>query len=364
VPASAAIAVAALTSFVLAAPPAAQTPPSAGLSAGQLAGQRIVLSYPGPTPPAGLVRRVRRGGAAGVILFARNVRSTPQVRRSVAVLQRAARQSPIGEPLLVMVDQEGGAVRRLAGGPARGAEQLRALGGERAVRAARADGGTAARALRRAGTNVDLAPVADLCRPGGAMAREGRCYGSRPPDVTRIAGAFADGVCGGRVAPALKHFPGFGRAGVNTDDAPATIRTPLARLRATDERPFRVLRRRAPLVMLSSAVYPALDARRPAPFSRAIAMGELRGRVGFRGVSITDDLETPAAARVGGPAARARLGARAGTDLLLFARSTAAGTEGADALRSSLRHGSLSRPFFRASVDRVLRLRARLGRRC
>lgn len=342
--------------------------PSEGLSAGQLAGQRVVLSYSGPTPPARLVRRVRRGGAAGVILFARNVRSTAQVRRSVATLQRAARGSPIGEPLLVMVDQEGGAVRRLAGGPARGADGVRRLGGgrasSRAVSAARTDGRTAARALRRARVNVNLAPVADICRPDGAMAREGRCYSSRPPAVTRLAGAFADGVCGGRVAPAVKHFPGFGRAGVNTDDAPATIRVPLRRLRASDERPFRALRRRAPLVMLSSAVYPALDRRRPAPFSRATATRELRGRVGFRGVSITDDLETPAAARVGGPATRARLGARAGTDLMLFARSTGAGAEAADAMRSSLRGGELSRRFFRASVDRVLSLRARLGRRC
>jgi beta-N-acetylhexosaminidase len=358
----------AAAAFLAALALAVPASPSEGLTAGQLAGQRVVLSYPGPTPPAALVRRVRRGGAAGVILFARNVRSTRQVRRSIAVLQRAARRSPIGEPLLVMVDQEGGAVRRLAGGPEQGADGVRRLGrgraSPRAVSAAHADGRTSAGALRRARVNVNLAPVADLCRPGGAMAREGRCYAARPPAATRLAGAFADGVCSGHVAPTLKHFPGFGRASVNTDDAPATIRVPLARLRATDEQPFRALRRRAPLVMLSSAVYPALDRRLPVPFSRAIATRELRGRVGFRGVSITDDLETPAAALVGGPATRARLGARAGTDVMLFARSTAAGAEATDALRASLRRGELSRRFFRASVDRVLRLRARLGRRC
>jgi len=344
--------------------PVAPAPPSAGLSDGQLAGQRVVLSYPGAVPPDGLLRRIRRGGAAGVILFARNVRSTDQVRRSVAVLQRAARQSPIGEPLLVMVDQEGGAVLRLAGGPARGASQVGALGRRRGVPAARADGRAAARALRRVGANVNLAPVADLCRPGAAIAREGRCYARRAEAVADFASAFADGVCIGGVKPALKHFPGFGAAAVNTDDAPATIRTPLAQLRATDEAPFRALRRRAPLVMLSSALYPALDPRRPAPFSKRIATRELRGRAGFRGASVTDDLETPAVQRFGGPGERALLGARAGTDLMLFARTTAAGARAADALRASLRRHGLSRRAFRASVDRVLRLRARLGSRC
>ncbi len=354
-----ALATAAATLAALAfAVPAAPPPPSAGLSDGQLAGQRVVLSYSGAIPPAGLLRRIRRGGAAGVILFARNVRSTDAVRRSVASLQRAARRSPVKEPLLVMVDQEGGAVRRLGGGPRRPASAVQSTA------AARADGGTAARALRRARVNVDLAPVADLCRRGAAIAREGRCYSRSPRVAARLAGAFADGVCAGGVQATLKHFPGFGRAAVNTDDAPATIRTPLARLRATDEEPFRALRGRAPLVMLSSAVYPALDGERPAPFSKQIATRELRGRVDYRGVSITDDLETPAVARFGGPGARARLGARAGTDLLLFARTTAAGAKAAAALRASLRRDGLSRRAFRASVDRVLRLRARLGRRC
>ena len=63
--------------------------------------------------------------------------------------------------------------------------------------------------------------------------------------------------------------------------------------------------------MLSTAIYPAFD-RRPALFSRAVATDELRGRLGFAGVSITDDLETAAASRYGSPATQARMSTRAG----------------------------------------------------
>ena len=82
--------------------------------------------------------------------------------------------------------------------------------------------------------------------------------------------------------------------------------------------------------MLSTAIYPAFS-ERPAAFSRAIATGELRGRIGFRGVSITDALQSAAAQAFGGPAKVGRAAARAGTDLLLFAayRAAAAGRRGA-----------------------------------
>ena len=105
-----------------------------------------------------------------------------------------------------------------------------------------------------------------------------------------------------------KHFPGFGAARANTDNVRVTIHTPRKRLRRVDERPYRELfRRGVRLVMLSTAIYPALHPGVPAAFSRRIARRELRGRLGFRGVSMTDALGTPATA----PVRRARPGRRA-----------------------------------------------------
>lgn len=327
------------------------------LTAAQLAGQRVVFAYPGPRPPRALIRRVKRGEAAGVVLFSRNLASTRALRRTLRRLQRAAGRSPVALPLLVMVDQEGGLVKRLPGGPDRSATEVGATGSRRA---AFRDGRSAGWALRAAGANVDLAPVADVCRVEGALDRERRCYARRPAKVVRLAGAFAAGLRSRGVAATLKHFPGFGAARVNTDLAPVVIRTPRRRLRRIDERPFASLASRAGLVMLSTAAYPALD-RLPAVFSRAVATGELRGRLRFAGVSVSDALDTPAVARFGGPGRLALRAARAGTDIVLFGRGYGAGATAANTLASRLRAGRLRRRAFLRSVKRVMALRASLG---
>jgi len=334
---------------VVAAPAAQPAPPD--LTPAQLAGQRVAFAYSGPTPPRALVRRIERGEAAGVVLFSRNVRSRAHLRNTLAGLQRAARRSPVNAPLLVMVDQEGGPVKRLPGGPRHAAADV----GRTST--AVADGRAAGSALRAVGANVDLAPVADVCRPASALERERRCYGRSAATVTRLAGGFARGLRSRGVAATLKHFPGFGAAGVNTDFSAQLIRTSLGRLRAVDLRPFTRLARRAQLVMLSTAVYPARS-RRPAALAHPWATLELRGRLRFRGVSVTDALDTPATARFGGAG---RLGietARAGTDIALFAGGYRPGDRAARALTAALRSRRLSRREFERSAARVLALRA------
>ena len=344
--------------IALAATLAAPHPAAQALTPAQLAGQRVVFAYAGQAPPRALVRRIERGEAAGVVLFSRNVRSRAQLRRTLARLQRAARRSPVSSPLLVMVDQEGGPVLRLPGGPQRSAAQV---GTDGRTATARTDGRAAGAALRAVGANVDLAPVADVCRPGSALERERRCYGRSPRTVARLAGGFARGLRSRGVAATLKHFPGFGAAGVNTDLAAQVIRTPLGRMRAVDLRPFATLARRVPLVMLSTAVYPARG-RRPAALSYAWATRELRARLRFRGVSVTDALDTPATARYGGAGRMGVETARAGTDLALFAGGYSAGDRAATAVSAALRTGRLSRRPFERSVARVLALRASLDR--
>jgi beta-N-acetylhexosaminidase len=133
------------------------------------------------------------------------------------------------------------------------------------------------------------------------------------------------------------------------------------RLRRFDEAPYRRYIGRGSrdrLVMISSAIYPAF-AGRPAAFAGNVARGELRRRLGFDGVSITDALETASTDAFGGPARAARFAARAGTDLLLFASLDSA-KAAAKPLRAVLRHAP---GRFRESVRRVLALRARLAGR-
>ena len=332
---------------------AVDAPVAPQLTLRQAVGQRFVFAYDGLQPPTSLRRRIARGEAAGVILFARNVRSAEQVRRTVRSLQAIERPPGLRAPLLVMVDQEGGPVRRIPGGPRRAAADVET------VAQARADGRSAARTLRGAGVNTDLAPVADVARPGSALERERRTYARRSARVAQLAGAFARGLEAGGVRSTAKHYPGFGAAGTNTDFSVQRIPTPLNTLRTVDARPFRALvAQGVDAVMLSTAVYPALD-ERPAAFSRRWVTGELRGRLRFGGVTITDDLQTPAVASFGSPGRKALLSVRAGVDLPLFAQDYRTGARAAEQLLAAARRGDVGRAELDAGARRVLRLRAR-----
>jgi len=324
------------------------------LTAGQLAGQRVVSGFFGQTPPRDLLRRIRRGKVGGVILFGNNVGSRRQVARMVRRLQSVRRPRALNEPLLVMVDQEGGPVRRIPGAPERSAATIGATG---RVGAARRAGRAAGRNLRAARVNVDLAPVADVARPGSAMERERRSYGRRPGKVARFASAFATGLRRAGVLATGKHFPGFGAARANTDNVRVTINTPRKRLRRVDERPYRALfRKGVRLVMLSTAIYRSLHPGVPAAFSRRIARRELRGRLGFRGVSMTDALGTPATAPFGGPAEVGVRAARAGVDLMLYS-SYSAGKAAARRLARAIRRRRVHRSRAEQSVRRILAVR-------
>lgn len=113
--------------------------------------------------------------------------------------------------------------------------------------------------------------------------------------------------------------------------------------------------------MVSWATYPALDPFFPAGLSTKIVQGELRQRLGFTGVTITDALEAGALSPFGSIAKRATLAARAGMDLLLCAQGNVSEGESAmNSLESSYLDGSLNSAAFKAADDRILSLRATL----
>jgi beta-N-acetylhexosaminidase len=329
---------------------------AADLTPAQLAGQRVVCGFPGRSAPTSLVRRIGRGELAGVILFSANAGKAGQVRRLTASLQATARPAGLRQPLLIAADQEGGQVRRLPGPPTVSAATM----GRRGAAFAERQGRLTGRSMRGLGINVDLAPVLDVARPKGFIAKQQRGFGSTVAAVSTTGVGFATGLQTAGVAATGKHFPGLGSTAVNTDLRPATIGLTLAKLRRVDEAPYTAFTAAGgKLVMVSSARYPALDRALPASQSPRVVTDELRGRLGFAGVAITDALDTPGVERLAGTAKTAQRVAAAGTDLLLYSDCGTAAKAGA-ALAAGLLSGALPRPPFEASVERVLALRGSL----
>ena len=323
-----------------------------------LAGERLITGVSGTAVSPALETAIRKGHVAGVVLFADSFPSRAAGRHLIARLQAIRRPPALRDPLLVMVDQEGGLVKRVDGAPTASAQEM----GERGAAFSREQGRRSAANLRDLGVNVDLAPVLDVARPGGTIAEAERGFGSTAQQVAAAAIPFAAGLQRGGVAATGKHFPGLGAASENTDFAVQRVGLPQQVLREVDEAPYRdFVAIGGDLVMLSTAIYPALSPD-PAAFARPIASGELRRRLGFRGVSITDALDTVAVRAFGGPAKAGVAAARAGADLLLF--TDLAPAEAAwRALVAKLRAGSLEREGFATSAQRVLTLRRELAPR-
>jgi beta-N-acetylhexosaminidase len=336
------------------------------LSASQLAGEHVIYSYSGLTPPAKLLSLISRGKAAGVIFFGDNIASRAQIAAVIERLERAnaSASNPVRAPLLLMTDQEGGLIRRLSGAPALSEKQIGAA--SRPAQAATLAGSGAARNLRSAGMNVNLAPVLDVYRSAGNFVdHRKRSYSKRPQVVSALAANFIVAQQQLGVAATAKHFPGLGAATrlQNTDLQAVILNTSRPSLAAVDESPYKsAVAAGVRLVMVSWATYPQLDPSVPAGLSSTIIRGQLRQQIGFRGVTISDALEAGALRAYGSIQRRAVLATAAGIDLVLCSHGhVSEGEKAMAALQRAYQSGMLSRSAFRESAQRVIDLRASLG---
>jgi beta-N-acetylhexosaminidase len=318
----------------------------------QLVGQRLVVSFSGTVPSASLLGRIRKGEIGGVLLFGLNIERAAQVRELTRTLHRAAHDA--GQPrLLIMVDQEGGLVRRFRWAPPRRSAEELGLGSLAAMRSV---GRATADSLRSLGVDVDLAPVADVPRvPSSTIAAQDRAFSITPSKAGAFATAFADGLREGGILATAKHFPGLGGAVGNTDLVRVTIPTD-ARTAGADLVPFRrLVDDGIPLVMLSNAVYPAYGTQPAVLSPRVHAL--LRDDLGFGGTTISDALDAVALVR-GVPLSVVAFGAaRAGTDLLLFTGSETASARVFGALVEAAKTGELTRASLERSYGRILVLK-------
>jgi beta-N-acetylhexosaminidase len=257
---------------------------------------------------------IRQTQPWGLILFKRNVVDVAQMQ----ALTDSFRDLVGRGDAPVLIDQEGGRVQRM--GPPHwpaypSAASFGALADQdRAIAAARICARLIAHDLRQVGVNVDCAPVIDVAQTGMHAVIGTRSWSGDPGRVADFGRAVAQGLMAGGVAPVIKHIPGHGRASVDSHLELPVVATSLAELEAVDFAPFAALRD-LPMAMTAHVVYSAIDPDRPATTSPIVVNEIMRGRVGFDGLLISDDLSMKA---LGGPfAARAAATFAAGVDIAL-----------------------------------------------
>lgn len=323
-------------------------------------GQLVMTRVPGTELDRDTTTALRAMRLGGVIVFRDNYRSRAQLARLTRSIQAATLSGDPTRPrALVTVDQEGGVVKRIPDAPPWRSHPR--LGAANRLAATRAEARATGAALAAVGVHMDLAPVADLDL-GPRHVMRARAFGVMPARVAAHVAAFVDGLQAGGAAAAVKHFPGFGSASVNSDDALAVITRTRAQLEA-DLVPFRrAMLAGAEAVMVSHAVYSRIDRRRPASASPA-TYRLLRDDLGYRGVAITDSLHALGfgAATRGSVADGCVATIAAGADIALLTGSLRDAAACRRSLVAAARSGTLGRDRVDEAALRVLTLKARLG---
>lgn len=318
-----------------------------------LAAGVICVGFDGTSITPEFEEQLRRTPLAGLILFARNIDSIAQTRALTDAI-RTILPDPI-----IAIDQEGGRVARLRDGVEEFPPML--------ALAATGDASLAERAgaqmgfdLRRAGVNVDYAPVLDLALYKMNTVIGARSFGDDPQQVVEFAGAFAQGLRSQGIVPTFKHFPGHGSTAVDSHLDLPVIELDETAFRSRDLEPFARLLPDAEAIMTAHIIVRSLDAEHPATLSPRILTGLLRDELRFSGVAFTDCMQMDAIAKGIGSAPGAVQALIAGADCVLISHNFDIARESIDLIAGAVESGRLSRERLEEAFGRVQALRRKL----
>ncbi len=251
----------------------------------------------------------------GFIVFARNIEGPKQLSKLTLSLRDC-----MGRDVPILVDQEGGRVRRLRPPSWRDMLAAQVFGDlflreeEAAIEAVWLNHRLMAHEMRAVGIDVDCVPCLDLRIPGADAIIGDRSFGDTPEPIIALGRAAIEGVEAGGVAPIIKHIPGHGRAGADSHLELPVVEEEHGLLSETDFAPFKGLKD-AVMAMTAHIVYRDIDPEHPATTSRTLVEEVIRGEIGFDGLLMTDDLSMKALS--GTFRERGEASIRAGCDLLL-----------------------------------------------
>ena len=277
--------------------------------------QAAIYGIEGFTLTGDEVAFLRDAEPAGMIVFRRNCADPAQLM----ALTDSMRELLGRDDLPVLIDQEGGRVARMrppewqAFPAAERFDDLYRIAPSSAIEATRSNARALALMLRQCGVNVDCLPLLDVRQPGATDIIGDRALGAEPMQVAALGRAVLDGLSSAGVVGVVKHMPGHGRALVDSHKELPFVNASAAELE-TDLEPFERLSW-APMGMTAHVVYEAWDADLPASLSPTVIRDVIRGRIGFDGWLMSDDLGMEALA--GDMGSRAAGVVAAGCDVAL-----------------------------------------------
>ncbi|WP_144933721.1 beta-N-acetylhexosaminidase [Paenibacillus sp. 32O-W] len=319
-------------------------------------GQMIIAGVDGTVPSARDERMIKQQHVGGIIFYKNNLSDPASVVSFGNRLKQWNEGHPV--PLLLSVDQEGGRVSRLPG-----FDQLptaQEVGRWGRPEAAGELGRILGEEVGAMGLNMNFAPVLDINNNPKNPVIGDRSFGSDAETVTGMGLEVMKKMAETGIIPVVKHFPGHGDTETDSHLDLPVIRKSEQDLAGLEWKPFaEAIREGADAVMVAHILFPEIDGQNPSSLSEKVVTGQLRDKLGFDGVILTDDLTMGAIVNRYGIGEAAVLSVQAGTDILLVAHEYANVDAVIAAIKQSVADGKLTEDRINESVLRIVRLKAK-----
>lgn len=319
-------------------------------------GQLLIVGYNNDEQAEKMIKDHKIGG---MVLYRRNYDDFEKLYQLTQGLKDLNQDSSF--PLWIAMDEEGGTVTRLPPGKTP-IPDARKVGSFEDLELTRATGWIIGRELAAAGVNLDFAPVVDIVSNPINTFMLKRCYGSTPQMVSDHGVAFLKGLHESGVLGCAKHFPGHGGTAVDSHKGMPVIETPLEEWIQHDAVPFQAMMDAGTdMIMVGHLAFPKIDSSGlPASMSPVFLKEQLRERMGYQGLIITDDIEMQGYPQTGSRQETIIKTFLAGVDLFAIGPTPETQLEVLDALMEGFEKGRISEERINESITRIIKAKAKL----
>ena len=325
----------------------------------QALAQTFMLGWVGAEPSPLIKDWIRNRNIGGVKIFGWNTEDTRKLAETVGELQTDALGTQFGIPLLVATDQEGGLVRHVKGETSETPGNM-AIGASGRPMDSYLSGYYIGRELSLLGINMNFAPTVDLYTNQNSTVIGPRSFGSDPVRAGILGAAFVKGLEQTGVIATAKHYPGHGDTDLDSHGVLPKINAPFDVLWDRELFPYRLLAKEGlQAVMSGHLAFPNTQAgETPASLSPWFLKDLLRGKMGYNGLIITDDLLMNGATAFAGSVSRAAKQALlAGNDIIMLSKTPFLNDPVWTYLLSSMKEEPEFRERVRDACRRILRVK-------
>lgn len=323
----------------------------------ELLGQVMLLGYYGLDPSEDILNWISNKKIGGIKIFGWNVSNLERLGRSITLMQKTALETPLGIPLFIATDQEGGWVRHIKGKTSITPGNM-SIGATSMPEDAYKTGKYIGQELKTIGINMNFAPTVDIYTNPDAVVIGPRAFSSDPMTTATLSTSFFQGQESTAVISTAKHFPGHGSAGGDSHGMLPIVDADLETIWNRELLPYRFLIKRGiPAIMSGHISFPEITGNNIAASGSSYFLTTLlREQMGFEGIIITDDMIMAGADITSKGIEETCYNALvAGNDIIMISRTVSTYQRIWDYLYNKIQTDNSFKKTIKISVERILK---------